>query len=99
MESWHTDSTDKFCRALLSLKTVEECYDFLEDAFTIKEVLEISQRLNIAELLCQKNSYLAVAKKTGASTTTISRISKCLEYGNGGYKTVISRINGEEKDV
>ena len=97
MSNWHNDSTDALCEALLSLETKEECYAFLEDVCTIKEVLAISQRLSVAELLDEGVSYSAISSRTGASTATISRVGKCYEYGTGGYRTALDRIKGEEK--
>lgn len=98
MCNWHNDSTDELCMALLSLKTQEECYAFLEDICTIKELLEMSQRLSVAKLLSQGMSYAQISQKTGVSTATISRISRCIEYGNGGYKMIIERLQEGEKD-
>jgi len=98
MTNWHNESTDKLCEALLNLKTVEECYEFLDDVCTIKEVLDIAQRLAVAKLLSQKTPYTEITAKTGASAATISRVSKCYEYGSGGYKKVIERLNGENND-
>lgn len=92
MNNWKTENTDALCKAMLSLKTEEECYAFLEDAFTIKEVLDISQRLVVAKMLAQGISYAAISKETGASTATISRVSKAYEYGSGGYRTVLKNI-------
>ena len=97
MSNWHNDSTDALCEALLSLETKEECYAFLEDVCTIKEVLAISQRLSVAKLLDEGVSYSAISSRTGASTATISRVCKCYEYGTGGYRTALDRIKGEEK--
>ncbi len=95
MNNWHNQSTDELVKALLSLKTQEECYAFLEDVCTIKEFLDIAQRLSVAKMLDKGESYSAISAQTGASTATISRVSKAYEYGSGGYKTVISRC--EEK--
>ena len=92
MSNWHNKATDELCKAILSLKNVEECYAFLEDICTIKEFLDISQRLEVAKLLKQGISYTKIATLTGASSATISRVSKCCEYGAGGYKTVIERL-------
>ena len=96
MRHWHNESTEQLCAALLSLETKEECCAFLEDLCTIKEFLELSQRLEVARLLQSGASYTAITKATGASTATISRVSKCCEYGSGGYRTVIERMNQEE---
>ena len=95
--NWHQESTDRLCDALLSLRTREECYQFLDDLCTIKEVLDISQRLSVAMLLDQKASYNTISQKTGASTATISRVSRCYEYGSGGYKMMIEKLK-EDKD-
>lgn len=96
MMSWHNESTDKLCEALLCLQTKEECYEFLDDICTIKEVLDIAQRLSVAKLLSEKASYTEINAKTGASAATISRVSRCVEYGTGGYRKVLDRLNGEE---
>ena len=96
MKNWYDHTTDELCRALLSLKDPEECYAFLEDICTIKEILGMSQRLEVAKLLRSGASYTTITKATGASTATISRVSKCCEYGTGGYRTVIDRLNMEK---
>ncbi len=95
MTKWHSEQIDELFEAILTLETIEECYDFFEDACTIKEIIEIAQRLKVAKMLKSGASYTAISKDVGVSTATISRVSKCLEYGNGGYKTVIERT--EEK--
>ena len=97
MKTWYSDSTDELCQALLSLKTSEECYAFLEDLCTIKEIIGMSQRLQVAKMLQAGASYTTITRATGASTATISRVSKCSEYGTGGYQTVIERLNQEDK--
>ena len=96
MKNWHDHSTDELCRALLALDNMEECYAFLEDICTIKEILGMSQRLEVAKMLRAGASYTTITKATGASTATISRVSKCCEYGAGGYRTVIARLTGED---
>lgn len=98
MSEWRNSCTDSFCEAMLSLKTKEECYAFLEDACTIKEILDMSQRLEVAKMIDKKISYAKISEKTGASTATISRISKCYEYGSGGYKLVIDRCKREKRN-
>ena len=98
MCNWHNDSTDELCEALLSLKNKEECYVFLEDVCTIKEILEMSQRLSVAKLLSKGLSYAQISQKTGVSTATIGRISRCIEYGNGGCKMIIERLEESEED-
>ena len=98
MSNWHNQSTDELCKALLSLETIDECYAFLEDICTIKEVLDISQRLSVAKMLKAGTSYTNITKETGASAATISRVSRCCEYGSGGYDIVIDRCRGEKDD-
>lgn len=98
MCNWHGKSTDELCDALLSLKNKEECYSFLEDICTIKEILEMSQRLTVAKLLDSGMSYSKISQETGVSTATISRISRCIGYGNGGYKLVIDRLKEVESN-
>lgn len=83
-------------KAVLSLKTEEECAAFFEDACTIQETELIAQRIEVACLLSQGKSYVEINKSTGASTATICRVSRCLNYGNGGYKTVIERLEGQD---
>ncbi len=97
MSNWHTQQIDELFEAILTLKSVEECYAFFEDACTIKEIIEIAQRLKVAKLLDAGTSYVTVSKEVGVSTATISRVSKCLEYGNGGYKMVMERVDKGEK--
>lgn len=98
MNNWKNESTDKLCLYLSKLESKEEAYDFLEDICTISEILDMSQRLYVAELLCSGENYSSVGQKTRASSATISRVSKCLTYGTGGYKRMIERVNGEKKD-
>ncbi len=96
MKNLHTEAVDRLFQAILNLKDLEECYSFFEDICTIKEIQDISQRLEVAELLSQNISYLEISKKTGASTATISRVNKCLIYGNDGYKTALERLKEEK---
>ena len=90
-------ATDKFFEAILSLKNIDECYSFFEDVCTIKELMDVSQRLEVAIMLNDKKSYQEISKATGASTATISRVNKCLNYGPGGYRTVLDNLTGEGK--
>ena len=96
MEKIHTRQVDELFEAILTLRNVEECYDFFEDACTVKEILEIAQRLKTARMLSDGANYAEINRETGCSTATISRVRRCLEYGKGGYKTVIERTSGEE---
>ena len=96
MNRWHTKEVDAFYRAVLSLETPEECAAFFEDACTIRELVELSRRLRVARLLRDGASYAIISAETGVSAATISRVSKCLEYGAGGYDTVLKRTGGEQ---
>ena len=96
MKPLHNSDVDALFEAVLTLKTVEECYAFFEDACTVKEILDISQRLKAAKMLSAGRSYLDVGIETGMSTATISRVSKALEHGAGGYKTVLARLNNKK---
>ena len=97
MKKLHNKDVDRLFEAILSLKSVEECYTFFEDACTIKEIIEISQRLKAAKMLRDGVNYVDISKETGMSTATISRVNKCLEYGNGGYNTVLDRLEEKNK--
>lgn len=96
MEAWDTASTARLFKAILSLKNAEECARFFEDICTIKEIQDMTQRLDVAILLLQGKNYQDVAAETGVSTATISRVNRCLLYGNGGYRTAIERLTGKE---
>lgn len=76
-------------KAVLSLKNEEECSRFFEDICTMKELETIAQRLEVAKMLMNNNTFNEIVSATGASTTTISRVNRCLQYGAGGYKLVI----------
>ena len=92
MRKYQKESIDNLFKAILSLENIEECYNFFEDAFTVQELGSIAQRFEVAQLLCQGKSYVDINKLTGASTATICRVSKCVNYGGGGYKTAIDRL-------
>ncbi len=92
MKNIHTESTKEFFKALLLLETEEECRDFFEDICTVKELQDISQRLEVARMLDDGKSYQVVSKETGASTATISRVNRCLVYGSGGYKKILEKL-------
>ena len=83
---------DNLYRAILKLETEQECAAFFDDICTIAELDALSQRLEVARLLHEGKNYVDINKLTGASTATICRVSKCLSYGDGGYKTVIQRM-------
>jgi len=83
---------DFLFEAVLSLKTKEECYRFFEDISTINEIKAFEQRLQVAKMLSDKKTYLEIAASTGASTATISRINRSLNYGSDGYKLILERL-------
>ena len=91
-----TPETEWFFKAILSLKTEEDCARFFEDVATIGEVQAMAQRLHVAKLLNDGCKYSDVAEVTGASTATISRVSRCLNYGNDGYLLALERLGGKE---
>lgn len=93
MGKFDKKAAEKLYNAILSLKDAEECDKFFEDICTIQELEALSQRLEVACLLKQGKSYSEVNKLTGASTATICRVGKCINYGNGGYDMVISRLD------
>lgn len=95
MSKYEIKDEKDFYKAILSLETIEECKNFFDDICTIQEVEAISQRLQVAKQLSLGKSYTEVNKITGASTATICRVSKSLNYGDGGYNTVIERISEE----
>ena len=88
---------DMLFKAILELENIDECYKFFEDIATITELKAISQRIQVAKMLKEKRVYTEIAEATGASTATISRVNKCLNYGQGGYDLVLDRINSKGK--
>ncbi len=93
----HTDAVDYLFDSILSLKNRDECYTFFEDICTVNELLSLSQRLEVAKMLREGSTYLDIAEKTGASTATISRVNRSLNYGNDGYDMVFDRVKKKEK--
>ena len=87
-----TDAVDHLFDAILCLKDKEECYNFFEDLCTVNELLSLSQRFEVATMLRERKTYLEIAEKTGASTATISRVNRSLNYGNDGYELVFQRM-------
>lgn len=92
----HTESVDFLFEGILKLKNKEECYTFFEDICTINELLSLSQRFEVAAMLREKKTYLDIAEKTGASTATISRVNRSLNYGNDGYDMVFDRMKKDD---
>lgn len=91
-KKFEDESIQTLFKAFLSLKNEDECGAFLEDLCTITEIKSMAQRLEVAKLLKEKNVYTEIAKKTGASTATISRVGRSLNYGTDGYNLVIDRL-------
>ena len=87
-----TDAVDHLFEAVLTLKDKNECYSFFEDLCTVNELLSLSQRFEVASMLKDHKTYLEIAERTGASTATISRVNRSLNYGNDGYELVFDRI-------
>ena len=96
MKHIQNELTDRFFQAILNLSSVEECERFFEDICTIKEIQDMSQRLEVATLLNNGKSYQEVLAQTGVSSATISRVNKCLNYGSGGYKEAIEKLTNKE---
>lgn len=92
----HTDAVNHLFDAILSLENKEECYRFFEDVCTVNELLSLSQRYEVARMLRAQKTYLDIAERTGASTATISRVNRSLNYGNDGYDMVFERISMED---
>lgn len=93
--NWKEDNSEILAQAILGLKTEEEVYRLLDDLCTIAEIKAMAQRIHIAQMLNQEATYTEIANQTGASTATISRVNRCLNYGAGGYRTVLSRMQKE----
>ena len=91
-----TEQTDQLFRSILALKDVDECYRYFEDLCTVKEVLTFAQRLEVARMLANGQSYQQTIAKTGASSATISRVKRCLDYGDGGYAAILGRLAAED---
>lgn len=92
MHKLQSDSMDRLFRSILKLESLEECYAYFEDLCTVKELQDMSQRLDTAILLSQGRSYQQIAEEVDVSTATIGRVSKCLNYGAGGYRAVIEKL-------
>lgn len=88
---------DALFEAILSLQNVKECYAFFQDLCTMKELGDMAQRLDAAKMLLKGNTYEQIVKDAEISTATISRINRCIQYGNGGYRMVIERLGTSVK--
>ncbi len=87
-----TDAVDHLFDAILTLKSRDECYAFFEDVCTVNELLSFAQRYEVATMLNENKTYLEISEQTGASTATISRVNRSLNYGNDGYEMVFERL-------
>lgn len=92
-----SEAVDFLFDAILCLRDRDECYSFFEDLCTVNELHSMSQRLEVAAMLKNRNTYLEIAEKTGASTATISRVNRSLNYGNNGYDAVFERMKKTEE--
>ncbi len=97
MQKLHCESVDRLFKTILNLQTLEECYAYFEDICTVKEILDMSQRLDTAILLSKGLSYQKIAEQVEVSSATIGRVSKCLNYGSGGYQKAIQRLDLTEE--
>lgn len=95
---WKDENTDYLVRALLSLSSEDDVYRLLDDLCTISEIKALSQRLQVARMLSGDVTYNTIASSTGASTATISRVKRCLNYGADGYQRVLKRLEKENRD-
>ena len=93
-----SEQADNLAQAILSLQTEEDCYKLFEDLFTIREIQDLSQRLEVARLLQANSTYTEIVEKTGVSTATIGRVNRALNYGAGGYQLVLERIAEKQTD-
>lgn len=90
-----SEAMDRLFQSFLKLETVDECYAYFEDLCTIKELNDMAQRLEVAILLSKGLSYQKITEQVDVSTATIGRVSKCLNYGPGGYKTTLKKLEEE----
>ena len=97
MISIHSEDTDLLFEGIMSLKSKDECYKFFEDLCTVNEIISMAQRFHVARDLYYGKTFLQIEAQTGTSSATISRVNRCFNYGSGGYKMVIEKLNGEDK--
>lgn len=97
MNRYQNDGCQLLFRALLALKNEDDCAAFLEDLMTQKEIADVAQRLLVAKMLSEQVVYSKIVEETGASTATISRINRAYNYGTGGYRTILDRVEKESK--
>jgi TrpR-related protein YerC/YecD len=99
MSHLRSESVDRLFQTILNLGSIDECYAYFEDLCTIKEVKDMAQRLDTAILLSQGCSYQKIMEQIEISTATIGRVSRSLNYGTGGYRTAIEKLNAKEETV
>lgn len=97
MKEINDKSIETLFNAVLQLETVEECMKFFTDLCTISELKSMNQRMEVALMLRAKSVYTDIAAETGASTATISRVNRCINYGAGGYNLVIDRMESKNE--
>ena len=98
MADLNSPALDRLFAAVLQLEDPEDCYRFFEDVCTVKELEDMAQRLEAATLLAEGENYLSISQKVGISTATISRVSRCLHYGSGGYRKAIEKLKAGENE-
>ncbi len=98
MQNYYSEAVNALFRSVLLLESEGESRAFFEDLCTIKEIQDMAQRFETARLLYSGKSYQEISRQVGTSSTTISRVSRCLNYGDGGYETVIARLEEQEKE-
>ncbi len=96
MSKLHNESIDFLFNAILTLENIDECYAFFEDVCTIKEIQSIAQRFTVAQMLTEGKVYSDIVAETGASTATISRVNRSLNYGNDAYRTAFERLENKK---
>ena len=97
MSHLRSESVDRLFQTILALGSIDECYAYFEDLCTIKEVKDMAQRLDTAVLLDEGVNYQTISQQVGVSTATISRVSKCLNYGSGGYRDALDKMYREQE--
>lgn len=97
-KSVRTKAVSELFEAIRTLENEEECFDFFEDVCTVNELLSLAQRFEVAKMLKEGNTYMEVAEQTGASTATISRVNRSLNYGKDGYEMVFSRMKAKHEN-
>lgn len=97
MQKLRCDSVDRLFQSILNLQSLEECYAYFEDLCTVKELLDMAQRLDTAILLSKGFSYQKIAEQVTVSSATIGRVSKSLNYGSGGYQAAITKLLQSEE--